>query len=311
MPKDSWGTDVHLDAVARLLREVFPRPERFTRERLAWAYREHPLGPAAVGRAHDPEGRQIGNYALIPMRLRHGDRSLLLGLGVDLAVSPAARGSGVFRATVEHAYEEGRRLGMDGILGIANAQSAPRMVKAMGWRHLPPLPTRLLVPWGTGSGRSRRLAGSRTTEIAASEDAPEASAAPGDGWHQDWGGDLLSWRLSMPGADYHVHELADCRAVSTTDRVLGVPVAVLLKVLPRPGVTRVNGARLAARLVRHHRTPLVVHWGRHSRLLSHGIRLPRRLQPSPLEVVLHLFDPANAEVDLSLDDFELLDLDAY
>lgn len=306
----TWGSDGDLAAVVELLREVFPDPERFTIERLRWSYRNHPLGPAAVGRDHDRDGRQVGNYALVPLRLTDGRRSLLLGLGIDLAVSPSARGSGAFRHTVETAYAEAKALGMDGILGIANAQSAPRMVKAMGWRHLPSLPTRLVLPVSAGRGRSFDVARVALDDPDVRSALGSVDAVAGPGWGQRWDAILLRWRVEMPMGDYRLHLLPDCVAISTTDKVAGLPVAVLLKVLPT-GADRVRGGRVAARVARSHRTPLVVHWGVNSDLRLPGIRLPKRLQPSPLEVVLHLFDDGALPDDPTLGRFELLDLDAY
>lgn len=307
----AWGSDSDFLKVAELLREVFPHPERFTLERIQWSYRDHPLGRTPVGRKFDDTGRQVGNYALVPIRLTNGRRSLMLGLGVDLAVSPSARGSGTFRETVYHSYDEAKRLNFDGILGIANAQSAPRMVKAMGWRHLPSMATKLLLPFSLGRGRSFRDARNALDDDQVVDAVRKIGVDTHNGWHQDWDSSLLAWRLEMPGGSYSLHVLPDCVAISTTDRIAGVPVAVLLKILPFRGVERVNSRRVAARLVRAHLTPFVVYWGRHSRARVVGITLPKRLQPSPLEVVLHLFDEGNATLDLVLDDFELLDLDAY
>ncbi len=307
----AWGSDSDLLKVAELLREVFPHPERFTLERIQWSYRDHPLGRTPVGRKFDEAGRQVGNYALVPIRLTNGSHSLMLGLGVDLAVSPSARGSGTFRETVYHSYDEAKRLNFDGILGIANAQSAPRMVKAMGWRHLPSMKTKLLFPFSFGHGRSFHDAHRALDDALVSEAVSRIGVDTAFGWHQEWNRELLAWRLDMPGGSYSLHVLSDCIAISTTDRIAGIPVAVLLKIVPFRGVTRVNGRRVAARLVRSHHTPLVVYWGRHSRSRTPGVTLPKRLQPSPLEVVLHLFDEAKADLELHLDDFELLDLDAY
>ena len=307
----SFGTDADLAGVVHLMQEVFPHPERFTIERLAWSYRQHPLGVAAVGRCFDDEAKQIGNYALVPLKLTHGENKIVLGLGVDLAVSPGARGTGTFRTTVSHSYEQAQQQGFAGILGIANAQSAPRMVKALGWKHLPSLTTRLLFAGGFGRGTSAPYTPSLFSTEPFVSAMRKVSFTNENGWQQSWDLDLLQWRLSMPGARYSLHVLDDCIAVSTTDKVLGVPVGVLLKVFALQGVARVNGAAVAMRLVRHHKTPFVVHWGLNPILGGRGVSLPKRLQPSPLEVVLHLFDDSHASLDIRLDSFELLDFDAY
>ncbi len=307
----SFGSDADLVGVRGLMQEVFPHPERFTVERLAWSYRQHPRGGAAVGRCFDAQEKQIGNYALVPLELSCGTKRILLGLGVDLAVSPSARGTGTFRSTVQDAYDQAQRQGFAGILGIANAQSAPRMVETLGWKHLPSLATRLLFASGFGRGFSAPY----TPSLLATEPfhslLNKLSFSNTVGWQQCWDSDLLRWRLSMPGAQYSLHVLDDCMAVSTTDSVLGVRIAVLLKVFGRSDVASVNGSAVAMRLARHHKTPIVVHWGINPVLSGRGAPLPKRLQPSPLEVVLHVFDESHDSSGIRLDSFELLDFDAY
>jgi hypothetical protein len=171
--------------------------------------------------------------------------------------------------------------------------------------------TKLLFPLSFGRGRSFRDARRALDDKDVAESIRSVGLIAHNGWHQEWNQALLAWRLEMPGGSYSLHVLPDCVAISATDRIAGIKVAVLLKVLPFRTTSRVNGRRVAARLVRFHRTPFVVYWGRHSRLRTLGVILPKRLQPSPLEVVLHLFDADKAHLDLVLDDFELLDLDAY
>jgi len=42
-----------------------------------------------------------------------------------------------------------------------------------------------------------------------------------------------------------------------------------------------------------------------------GIQPPRRLQPSPLHLILRSFTPEIDQATLDLDTFEFLDMDAY
>ena len=80
----------------------------------------------------------------------------------------------------------------------------------------------------------------------------------------------------------------DALAVSTSTRERGIPVAVLLKALPRtPGSAVRRGGPVVGAVARYHRTPLVIHWGANPWFDLRGVRLPRRFQPSPLELVLH------------------------
>jgi len=307
-----------LARTADLLNTVFATGTRRTVADLTWYYLENPEGPAAIGRYEEAD-RQLGNYSLIPFRLAGPDGdSLRLGLGVDLSVHPDGRGTGAFRRTVEHSYSEGVAAGLDGILGVANMQSAPRMVEAMGWRRLDPLPVRLLTvnPFG-GKARVVRVDGELLEGDGLDRLLPTVPAPSAGGLGTVWSAELLRWRLAKPGARYTIHLFDDVLAVSTRTRMAGLRFAVLLKVIPRRPVERpVSSGRLAAALAAHHNTPLVVHWGINPTVRFRGIHLPRAFVPSPLELVLHLFEtPPGGETrnldGITLSTFEFLDFDAF
>jgi hypothetical protein len=256
----------------------------------------------------------VGNYALIPVALERGDgERVTLGVGVDLAVDPEARGKGTFRSTVEDAYARGTADGLDGILGVANGNSAPRMVSALGWRALPDLPVRLLSP---GVGAARYTTWRATPELLASGALDRAvrdgfPSQGGAGFAPRWDVELLRWRLAKRRATYWVHDGAEIFAVSTVTRIKGVPFAVLLKTLPRRAGSTIDGGALVRHLVRVHRTPFVVHFGRVPTVRLRGVTLPRRYLPSPLALVLHGFSPRVDVGSFSLEAFEFLDFDAY
>ena len=94
---------------------------------------------------------------------------------------------------------------------------------------------------------------------------------------------------------------------------LHVPVAVLLKVFPRRGAAlplRIPHLVRAAAVA--HRTPFVLYVGWNAHVRVSGITIPRRLQPSPLNVVLKVLDSSRIAADaFVLDTWELLDMDAY
>ena len=306
-----------LRATADLLNMVFAHDPPMGVNHLAWYYHQNPTGRAAVGQAHD-EGRLVGNYALVPLRFRSATGpAIVLGLGGDLSVHPAARGSGAYRRTVEDSYRVGTEAGLDGILGVANAESAPRMVKTMGWRMLPLLTSRLLVATPGRHGFAahpvnRSLLDSNTIQQMLPQEVPVSA----NGHGATWDSDHLRWRLGRPGADYVVHERDDVLLVSTTTTVRRLRVAVLLKVLPRQVQTDpIPSGPLAAALATHHCTPLVLHWGANPSVRFLRISIPHRLQPSPLALVVHPFaDNGVPRFDpgaLSITGFEFLDFDAY
>ena len=321
LPEQHSDDGRDLTPTADLLNLVFGFQPAIGSEHLDWYYRGNPEGPASVGTAHD-DGHLVGNYALIPLRFHTArssgtSRVLRLGLGVDLSTHPESRGTGAFRRTVEDSYRAGTADRLDGILGLANAQSVPRMVETLGWRCLPDFRALFLAPLPDGVDTTSHpvdadlLAGPLPDEAL-----PRPTEPPPTGHGTRWTADLLRWRLARPSARYVLHLREDVAFVSTTSRHGPLRVAVLLKVLARrAGAVPVSARAIAAVLAGHHRTPLVLHWGATPLLRGGGIALPRRLMPSPLGIVLHAFDdhgvPRLVEDDLTLTAFEFLDFDAY
>ena len=306
-----------LEPTAQLLNAVFTPNPPITNDELNWFYRLNPEGIAPVGRV-DKGGRQVGNYALIPTRFSNSDgRIIRLGLGVDLAVHPEFRRAGIFRSTVEASYRQGALAGLDGILGVANAQSSPRMVQRLGWRLLPPLPLRILVP-------QKPLGLVETVPIDAAflKDGrlqkllPEPTPATQNGFSTTWSADLLAWRLARPRRIYVLHIFDDLLAISTRISISGIPVAVVLKAVPRRLLeVPAPGGHIAGATAIYHRTPLVVHWGANPFVNFRGLAVPRNLLPRPLDLVLHAFgDNSRLGVDrdkFRISGFEFLDFDAY
>lgn len=310
-----------LSATADLLNQVFGFDPPVDTAHLHWYYRQNPEGIASVGKVLDGE-RQLGNYTLVPTRFKsQSGPDLRLGLGVDLATHPAARGTGAFRRTVEDSYLAGAVDGLAGILGVANTQSAPRMAETMGWRLLPHLPARFLWHMGRACDTSHYLVTNQFLDGPLLDRfLPAPTPAPSSGYGTSWTADLLRWRLARPNARYTVHVTTCSLFVSTTIRQFGTRVAVLLKLLPLPPLSNSEPKQdscpsIAAALARHHRTPFVLYWGINPLLRSDGLCLPRRLMPSPLDIVIHALDnegePCFDEDAFSISNFEFLDFDAY
>jgi hypothetical protein len=104
--------------------------------------------------------------------------------------------------------------------------------------------------------------------------------------------------------------------VSCTTMVGPVRVAILLKAIPRRTLRGpLPSGPLAAALARHHRTPFVLHWGANPGIRFSGLRVPRRLQPSPLGLVLHRLSTGDGspigDDGITPTSFEFLDFDAY
>ena len=116
-----------------------------------------------------------------------------------------------------------------------------------------------------------------------------------------------------PHASYAVHASDELVGVSTTDKRFGVPAAVILKLLPRDGRSGpLRADAIVAAACRFHRAPYAVYAGFNAHVKVRGIQPPRRLQPSPLHLILRsLSRTPSTRNRLVVDTFEFLDMDAY
>ena len=64
-------------------------------------------------------------------------------------------------------------------------------------------------------------------------------------------------------------------------------------------------------ITRWHRSAFAVYAGVNPTVTVQGIKLPRRLQPSPLNLIVRSLDPSLDNTEIDFDTFELLDTDAY
>jgi GNAT superfamily N-acetyltransferase len=300
-----------LQRTAVLLNHVFEHAQPLTVESLRWYYDQNPAGVAAVGRVEE-DGRRLGNYALVPNRYRsHTGEERVLGVGVDLAVDPEARGSGVFRRTVEDSYNRGATQGFDGILGVANANSAPRMVATLGWRSLSPFPVTMVSAVGRTRGFDSIDVSSTTLNVVDELGVDLFPRSSIRGFAPVWTSELLKWRLQRPNHSYSMHISDDVVVISTRTHVSRVPFGVILGVLLRRPSEPIPIGGVAAVVGRHHKAPFVIHWGRSPALRVRGIPLPQKLMPSPLSLVLHPFTPSFDAETFELGEFGFLDFDAY
>ncbi len=295
---------------AQLLNDVFEPKTPVTTEYLEWQYHKNPAGSACIGYLLEAS-KQISNYALIPKILKnHQGEKITLGVGVDLAVSPDSRGKGLFRETIENSYKAGIKGNLDGILGVANSQSSPRMTEAMGWRKLPSIDFLLLKLSSSKIGlKTFRLEADLLKQCATEGVFDLETFTLPSGFSPIWNAQLLNWRLSKPGADYYLHVSESAVLVTTKISIGGIKIAVLLKAFP----TNLNEvpapiAPFVSGVARYHKTPFVVYWGKNPHFEMNGLKIPRKFQPSPLDLVVHFFE---VERNFELNEFELLDFDAF
>ncbi len=315
---DGSGDDPTLlaDATALLDGEL-PDPRFADTGYLRWIYRDNPLGRAIerhqqVDASDGP--RLVAHYANVPRRYRGpgGERSDGAWSLNAVVHRDHQRARHFSRIGVE-IYEEAAERGWSFVVGVTNEKSTGAVVKYMGWRLAGPLPVRVIQPLGRG----RKLHHAEVTDrwLDSTDFADFAATVdrqPVSGWSTDYTPDVLRWRLACPHTRYWVHVGADVALVTTRSRLGPVPACVVLKVFPLvTGTAPVDATPAIRSATRHHRAGFAVYAGFNGSARVRGLRPPRRLQPSPLNLIIRHLDPAVDQDAIVLDTFEFLDMDAY
>jgi hypothetical protein len=301
-----------LEAVRRLLHEVFPASDKFENpDFLRWHYTANPDGNA-VWRDAVIGVESRAHYGTIPQWYHSRQGQKLFYLSVNSATHASMRGKGMFTRLGEAVYAA--ILAADrpaaGVVGVPNREAFQPRIKRLGWQIVGVLP--LLVNLGLPLGRSA------ATSLPAAEalSGPrrlidDVMLAPGEGWQQRWSLEKLAWRSSNPLRQVWVHRLDDMAALVSQEKIRGIPLAVVLKTFRTPGSGTISLAPLIEGIRRFHRTPAVVHVGFHKGLSFPGIDVPLKLRPSPLHLGQRLFDPQLSPERFRIECFEAFDYDLF
>lgn len=306
-----------LDAATALLDGELPDPRFVSSDYLRWAYRENPLGRAWERHQQVPEAggtMLVAHYAIMPRRYRGpgGDRSDG-AWSLNAVVHHDHQRARHFTRIGLEIYEEAAGDGRSFVVGVTNDKSTGAVVKYMGWRLWGPLPVRVVHPLG----RARRRV--THTEIDATwldspafeEFAATVDRHAVDGWVTDYSPDVLRWRLACPETRYFLHQADDVALITTRSTLGPVPACVVLKLFPLAGGAEIDATRAVRSAIRFHRAGFGVYAGFNGSVTVRGVRPPRRLQPSPLNLIIRHLDPAVDQDAIVLDTFEFLDMDAY
>jgi len=298
-----------LEPTAALLSAVFPGSHISRPEYLRWLYRESPFGPVIESNLDDDEGR-AAHYALVPVTISRDGHDYPAALSLNTAVHERARGGGVFVKLGEQTVSEAAALGVQSVVGVANANSTPGFIRRLGFQLLTPLPANVMVPVpGAPAGiRSEQLR-EGVSERGLDADIESLLGVPRHGEARRWTAETLRWRLRRPGASYAIHRGGNLLAVSCHERRSGLRVAIVLKVFAAAPLSARDTRALVRAACRHHRAPVALHVGLNDLVDFHGVALPQRLRASPLNLIYRsLLTPPR---DPSITRFEFLDFDAY
>jgi hypothetical protein len=314
---DSARARTDVDRNTELLDAELPS-HRFADSRyLHWLYHENPYGDAIQRSVDDDNGVRIGHYALVPQRFRSPEGVFPAAFSLNAVVRSGGQRKGLFTQMGLEIYDEAGAAGWLLTTGVCNEKSIGAVVKYMGWKWPGPLPVRVVAPLSIAS-RAVRGISSRTVDAAylASAEFEQLAggldAFPVTQWTNSYTAEYLRWRLVCPSTTYSIHVSDELVAITTTDKRAGIPAAVILKLLPRgerSGPLRADHVISAA--CRFHHAPYAVYAGFNAHVVVRGVQPPRRLQPSPLNLIIRSLSPSIDQGPLMIDTFEFLDMDAY
>ena len=229
-----------------LLDAELPDP-RFVDERyLQWLYHDNPHGTAYT-ESEDEDGVRVAHYALIPQQYRCGDGPAPFAFSLNAVTRSGIQRKGYFTTLSRRLFDRARAGGVEVIVGVSNENSTPPVVEKLDWRLYCPLPVRVVPrPLARPEGwRSADVDDHYLASEQAADDLSGLDTARVDGWTNRYTPEHLRWRLASPnGPGFTVHVGPDLVAVSTRSSFAGIPMAVLLKVLPRAGTSGVRSGAL-------------------------------------------------------------------
>ena len=282
---------------------------------LEWLYHANPYGPGIYGFRREGE-RVDAHYANIPQLYRTPDGPMRMMFSLNAVTRSVAQRKGHFWSIAEELYARDlAEYGAQGVIGVSNDNSTPPVVKKLDFRLLGPLPVRV-VPAGPAEDVDSVQVTPEWLASPAAEEVLDGLDHPTEwGWRNMTTLEYLRWRLASPNTDpFHVHVGRDLVAVSTTDSMGPVPAAVVLKLMPRrptaSGAT-VSAQRIVGAICRYHRAPFAVYAGFNGRVRLRGASPPRKVQPSPLNLIYRSLTDRAPKLGFRLETFEFLDMDAY
>lgn len=268
---------------AGLFRAVFPRSAQFSPAYLDWLYGQNPDGPA-LGFNAWLDRRLVAHYACVPSRIRVDGQSARAMLSLNTATHPEFQGKGLFTKLAQATYALALANGIQGVYGVANAQSTPGFVGKLGFQNVGPLHA------GIGWGRLHLdwAALDRSTRF-----------------RREWDPTSLLWRMRNPKNPVRAMASTDCTLFCAAGPVWGVHAYAELDV-PVHGCSGLQplwqrpGLQLFLGLV-----PV----GARARRVE--VPIPQRWRPSPLNLIYRSLADLPGSIDRDTVSFSFLDFDAY
>ena len=222
-------------------------------DRCSAAYLEHwyfrnPSNSASVI-IGEMDGRIVGMATTNDHIFQKEEQEVLVGMPQKVLTDRAMRGQGVFQRLYEASEKACRDRGVEMFLTVTNAASTPIFIKRFGYRRLP-VPRMALLPPSIGAAPAL-LGGCGIP----GEQAPNRGT-----WHMKKDAVHFKWRYTQhPLKEYTFAQLGDDDngggwVVLRRTRRAGVPVSILMDMVPRGGSTETKLLKTARRLALRQRS---------------------------------------------------------
>lgn len=104
-----------------------------------WQFKNNPDGAPILWVA-ECKGRIVGQYVIIPQRLKVGDEIIMGSLSLDTMTHPDFRHRGIFEVLGRKTYEEARSRGVHITYGMPNQYSYPGFINKLEWFNICQIP---------------------------------------------------------------------------------------------------------------------------------------------------------------------------
>lgn len=110
---------------------------RLSQKEFLKKYDTRSLGHEAIGflAIHEPTGTPAAYYGVFPLRIRHGDKTVLAAQSGDTMTHPQHRKKGLFTELARLTFDACRQSGIGLVFGLPNEQSYPGFIQKLHWQH--------------------------------------------------------------------------------------------------------------------------------------------------------------------------------
>jgi GNAT superfamily N-acetyltransferase len=276
-------SDQGIADASQLLNSVFPWAKWLTPGYLHWEYNLNPLGPEVGFNAY-LDGELAGHYVVQPIEANLFGTITKGLLSMNTATHPNHQRKNLFTTLAQKTYDTAREKEYEFVIGVANANSTPGFVGRLGFQLVRPLDAKI------GIGPVIRQSHHEDLEF-----------------QRTWSDEVLQWRIANPAQQYRVRRNRYSFVIEGPTGKLGIrailgefPIDMDHQFQNVAGPRRYNPLTLWIGIDDS------IKWSR-----SMYFDIPRRLRPSPLNLIFKDLTGNNRELAADKVKFQLIDFDVY